>query len=269
MIAPCLAALAFLCSALSSFWCDTISFDVSNDYNRSSSGGVTPQHFQLGPWSQRETEIVQVNAGGGESYLFVRDVCRSLPSGVDVDGKWKAVRAFSVIALLWGGALTVIIFFANCSYFLSDVGWKGVAVQLAVAVTLCQGLTFLLLDSNACSTNPLLAATPPAGFSNAAYTALIESVYEPECSWGAGMTTNVVATVCWFLAGTVMLVVGVPTAPPREPPETQQVTYERTVRPDGTVGVVETAVVKGTAVPPAPALPSAEPGGENLVAENP
>jgi hypothetical protein len=50
-----------------------------------------------------------------------------------------------------------------------------------------------------------------------------------------------------------MYYTGVPTQPPQAPPETQEVTYQRTVGPDGTVTVAQTNVVKGTAIPAAAA----------------
>jgi hypothetical protein len=106
-----------------------------------------------------------------------------------------------------------------------------------VLVTSFQGLTFLVYPSSLCTDNPIIAMM---GW---------EGSFEPECAWDQGTTCNVISTVLWFLTGVCMLVQGPPQRPPPEPVETQAVTYQKTVNPDGTSTVAEVAVVKGVAVP--------------------
>lgn len=71
-----------------------------------------------------------------------------------------------------------------------------------------------------------------------------------DCRWNSGSTANVFGIVLWFAAGAAMLVSGTPAREHPKPAETQEVTYQRSVNPDGTVTVNQTNVVKGTAVAP-------------------
>ena len=231
-----LACFAFICCFINNFWCDSIQFAVSESAD-------TPnlQPVSLGPWNLQKTEVTTIS-NGGETRVFVRDVCVQLPDEVEIDSKWKAVRAFSIIVPIVGGLATVAVFLTNCTYFMSDALWKSIGILFAVVLTLFQGLTFLLLDSNACSMNPLEAISPTSEW---------DEIYSDECEWSSASSANVVSVVGWFLAGLGMLALGAPKRPPRAPAETQTVTYNRTVNADGTTAVVETNVVKGTAVPPA------------------
>jgi len=237
LIPICLACFAFICCFINNFWCDSIQFSVSES---AATPNLSP--ISLGPWYLQKTEVTTFTSGG-DTRVFVRDVCVQLPGAVEIDSKWKAVRAFSIIVPVVGGLATVAVFLTNCLYFMSDALWKSIGILFAVVLTLFQGLTFLLLDSNACSTNPLQAIDPSSAW---------DGIYSDECEWSSASSANVVSVVCWFLAGLGMLAMGgAPKRPPRAPAETQTVTYERTVNADGTTAVVETNVVKGTAVPPA------------------
>jgi len=134
-----------------------------------------------------------------------------------------------------------------------------VALTFAITLTFFQGLTFLFLQSSACSDNPLYA-------SGAQSDAMTEQYYKDECTWDKGMSWNVAATILWFLTGVSMVIIGAPVRPERPPPETQQVTYQKTTNPDGTTTVAEVGVVKGTSIPP-PKEPVAQEVNEEAVAE--
>jgi len=111
-----------------------------------------------------------------------------------------------------------------------------------VVLPLFQGLTFLIYNSSLCTDNPVLAELG------------VSADYSQECQWDGGSTSNAASVALWFLTGVAMVIVGCPKRPPRPPPETQAVTYQRTTNPDGTATVAQVGVVKGTAVPaPAPA----------------
>jgi hypothetical protein len=247
-IAPCIAAFAVMLSCIGSFFCETVQFTADGEWV--GNFDFEPTDIQLGPWSQKDTVLVPRNVGG-ETYYFVRDVCTSYSGPVDVDSKWKTVRAFSIMTPIFGGLLAFVLLMNNCTYYLSVSTWKNVLVLFLIILPLFQGLSFLLLNSNACAVNPLLSANPtPDSISTENWTEWIKTAYpDDECSWDVGMTLNVCSTVLYFSTGCCMLYVGVPTRAPQAPPETQQVTYERQVAPDGTVKVVETNVVKGTTVP--------------------
>ena len=74
-------------------------------------------------------------------------------------------------------------------------------------------------------------------------------VYNDECEWDSGLSTNVAACVLWFVTGVYMMIIGPPAIEELPPAETQEVTYQQTQNPDGTTTTAEVAVVKGTAVP--------------------
>jgi hypothetical protein len=229
--------MAFMCSLIYSFWCE--SFELSPVVAAGDS-------LKFGPWYQRDTDLVEVGIGGGDE-LYYKEVTTCVTMDIDVDSHWKTVRAFTVLAPLWGGLLTAVLWFAPCLYFLSPGQWYAVALQFSVVITLFQGLTFLLFRSDLCDDVSLLNN----------YNA---AAYKPGCQWDQGSTANVFSIVLWFMAGVVMVAVGVPVRAPREPPQTQAVTYQKTNNADGTTTVSEVAVVKGTAVPTPPKeMPAAEP----------
>jgi len=70
-----------------------------------------------------------------------------------------------------------------------------------------QAITFLMLQSNACSSNPLVD-DPPEMVDEQVYSLLLSSVYNDKCEWGLGMTLNVVSVVCWFLTGLTVCCAG-------------------------------------------------------------
>jgi hypothetical protein len=215
-------------SFLASFWCETIAFPPTAD---SQVDGA----MQFGPWYQNQLQESTVNVGG-ETKIFLTNVCVQFPSGTYIDPKLKAVRAFSIIAAVVGGLLTFGLWFAPC-WYPSPNHWRCTATAFLVFVTLFQGLTFLLFASSFCDDNPVIALL---GFQDS---------FEPTCVWDQGTTCNVISTVLWFLTGACMVAQGPPQRPPPEPTETQTVTYQKTTNPDGTTTVAQVAVVKGVAVP--------------------
>lgn len=237
-------------SFIGSFFCETVKFTASGQWNGTID--FTPTDIHIGPWSQKDTVLVSRTNLAGDTYYYVRDVCINFGSDqVDIDSKWKAVRAFSIMTPIIGGLLAFFILLSNCTYYLSASTWKNVIIIVGVILPIFQGLSFLLLNSNACAINPLLSSNPSQEtISNDQWSEWIKLLYPDEdCSWDIGMTMNVLSTLFYFIAACCMYYTGVPTQPPQPPPETQEVTYERTVGPDGTVTVAQTNVVKGTAVP--------------------
>jgi hypothetical protein len=133
-----------------------------------------------------------------------------------------------------GGFAILASILGTLCHRLNKTAWNQLAGLYMVILPLFQGLTFLMLRSELCSSNsPIFAA--------------MEGDYG-SCQWNSGATANVFGIVLWFLAGVTMLKMGVPVRERRPPPETQEVTYERTHNPDGTATVTQTNVIKGTAV---------------------
>jgi hypothetical protein len=127
-----------------------------------------------------------------------------------------------------------------------DSKWRSMALFFCVIITLFQGLTLLLLQSNAaCHDNRIVQSLEET---------VGRSVYNESCVWDEGSSANVASTSLWFATGIVMLFLGRPIATPRPPTETQAVTYQQTTDPEtGVKTVAQVNVVKGTAVAPAAA----------------
>ena len=235
-----LSTIALTASFVSGLWCQSIKFQAADD-------GPNPT-LRFGAWYRQTTELVELGTivDGDTKYYVTRSSCEPLDDYGDVDAKWKATRAFTVLAPLLGAFLTFGLYLNACFYRANAATFRYTAIIMyMILLTTFQGLTFLLLDSNLCHDNPILSEEESAAAAAAAAT----EIYPNDCEWDDGMTANVVSTVAWFLTGAVMLYQGAPQRPPRPPPETQAVTYEKTTGPDGTTTVIaETTVVKGVAV---------------------
>mmetsp|Transcript_9918 Transcript_9918/g.16470 ORF Transcript_9918/g.16470 Transcript_9918/m.16470 type:complete len:251 (+) Transcript_9918:85-837(+) len=216
------ATFALGLSFMSSFWCETIAFEPLMADGENSF--VLPTRT-FGPFYAKELVAATVNTGGVE-YLVVGDRCVSLPDVISKDAKWKTTQAFAVITAIIGGVMLFWTWISPC-FDVSNRFWKQSGF-VYIFCSFTQGLTLLLLESNACLNN-----------------AAISSFYSHKCKWDWGTRTNISAVVFWFATGVLMIAVIPPAkAPERPPPETQTVTYNQNV--DGTVE--ETNVVKGTYV---------------------
>jgi hypothetical protein len=229
LVPALLGSFALMTSFLASFWCETVAFPPAPN-------SAVQGSMQFGPWYQNQLQESTVNVGG-ETKIFVSNVCVQFPSGTYIDPKLKAVRAFSIIVTVLGGLMTFGLWLAPCFYRHTESSWRCCAIFFLVFITLFQGLTFLLYASSFCDDNPVIALQ---GFQDS---------FETNCVWDQGTTCNVISTVLWFLTGACMILQGAPRRPPPEPTETQAVTYQKTTNPDGTATVAQVAVVKGVAVP--------------------
>lgn len=223
------ATLAFAMGLSANLWCETIKFDptvtsdaVDSDYYDSLSFGV---------WYQQKWVVEDAFP----NRVRVSQQCVQYPDQVSFDSKWKTAKAFSIITPVIGGFLLFFLWLSPCLY-IGDRFWKQAGVIFILFLTPFQGLTLLFIDSDACKDNIMI---PSDGLSYE---------YPEECSWDWGTRVNIAAVVFWFVTGCILMVVSPPVRPPRDPAETQTVTYTQTAQPDGTVAVTE-AVVKGTYVP--------------------
>jgi len=214
-VPPLLGCMALLCSGLSNFYCESFKAGDSLDYSL---------------WSYRRVEWGEIGLGQS-SYAREVHSCEALPGGIDADASWKAARAFSVMALFWGGLMTFFLCFTPCSYHSSKLRWTILSTQLIAVLPFFQALTFLAFASDLCR-------EPDSLMEN-----VFVQVDGGSCSWSSGSTASVFACLLWLLAGLGLLWLGVPVRE-TSPPTLHQVTYQRTVNADGTTTVTETAVVK-------------------------
>lgn len=168
-------------------------------------------------------------------------------NSVVIDTPWRSARAFSALTIIIGGLTT---FWMVLSWFLrsfySGTRGKSMLKCAGLMYMLCclfQGLTLLLMNSNACHNNGMVQLTSTALNNN------LFSVGEfpSSCTMSSGGKASIAAIVIWFLAALASLKV----EPPQSNPITVQshdVTYTKNTQADGTQVVTET-VVKGVPVP--------------------
>lgn len=177
-----LAATAFLLCWSAEFGCSFISFT-------SKTGFANPVTVQFGIWSYQFWTIA-TSVGG--SVIF--ETCHRYPSSVNVDGNWKAARAFSTMALLVGG----IFLFANLiSACLSPSRKTSRAEAPAFLVAFFfQGMSLLLLKSALCQDNSLIRQLQK----DAGILGNNGVEFQDTCSLSTGANCTIAAIVFWFLA---------------------------------------------------------------------
>ena len=223
------ATAAFVLAWFGGIWCKFLSFTSLDD--ATGNGPPQPITLNFGIWYFQWYEVVDTAVQG----TVILESCVAYPDSVAIDSKWKSARAFSTMALILGGVATFWSLLAGCLYPSKRTYRLGGMTYLLSC--LFQGLSLLLLDSNACHDNDMLALLQQQ-------MPEINLLFPSSCSMAQGAKCTIAATVFWFVAGLVAMKVD----PPRRGPVTQEthdVTYTRTTNPeDGTTMVTET-VVKG------------------------
>jgi hypothetical protein len=209
---------AFFMGLLGNLYCETIGFE-------STTGSDT---LTLGVWYYKGFETVTLEPN---NRVVTTETCFQYPSGTYFDAKWKTAKAFSIMTAIIGGLVLFWSWLSPC-WYVDEARWKKIGMAFVV-MALFQGLTLLLLSSNACNDNELIGVLAQDGFG-----------YKEECSFAWGTKINIAAVVFWLVAGVTMLTLIKPPTRPEHPPETQAVTYTQTEQPDGTKVVTE-EVVKG------------------------
>jgi hypothetical protein len=166
-----------------------------------SSSNLNLPTLHYGVWLQRDTEAVAVTDGSGTS-IYVYDKCRSIPSAVEIDSRWKASRAFATMAPCLGILLLIPVWCASCCGEKVRSMWKSLGCIILVIMPLFQGLGFLLFKSSACEEAPVVDVLKDAGLT--ALGELASEVYG-ECDWDGGSAANVIAVVFWFLTGVAVM----------------------------------------------------------------
>ena len=170
-------------SVVSVSWCEFANFTLAFPNER---------EVSFGAWRYNSFVLVQ-NVDTGN--IWKVETCETYPDYVSLDGYWKASRAFGIIAPVLG----VIV--AGSMVCLPGLG--KASGSLFLIVSLCQGLTFLLLKSDICDidTNPIFRLVN----STVETSALVK---DDSCEIGSSATMSIVATVLWFLAALPPLFTG-------------------------------------------------------------
>lgn len=168
---------------------------------------------------------------------IILETCNKYPEGTYVDPRWKAARAFTVMALIIGGVVTFWALLAQCIY--PNKAMYRLGGMIMMVCCLFQGLTLLFLDSEACHNNSLTQV-----LENELSVATLS--FSDTCVMAMGAKCAIAGTVMWFFAALSAFKV----EPPKRAPvmvQTQDVTYTKTTNPEGTTVVTET-VIKGEPV---------------------
>lgn len=209
MVAGCLAGIAAILSMWSTGWCKFVDYKLTEG-----------QTVNFGMWRYESFYVA-----ADSEYIYKIDTCRSYSDNVDMDSKWKAAQAFSVIAPIWG----IIVAFATCALPRQGL----LAGGLLMLATLWQGLVFLFFKSDACkkaSENPLFAGLDPLP------TAQQMASSQAECSMGSGARVAISATVFFFVAA--LMAVGVAFMPDEDGGMAREPAAEKDM-PDQAVKVEE------------------------------
>jgi hypothetical protein len=103
--------------------------------------------------------------------------CSEYPPDELLDGRWRAARVCSFLALVLGGGGTIFVWCSTCFVF-SRVTWKWTGYELLLA-SVCQALAYVWFTTQMCSWNT--------------------------CSLSLGSQSDFIAVACWFLAGLLIV----------------------------------------------------------------
>ena len=119
--------------------------------------------------------------------VYIFKTCHSYPDIANIDPSWKAARAFDVLTIIFAIALIAMKCVEACCLDPDRApAHKKFESPLLLLTALCQGLTLLLLSSNACTNNSL------AHWGSAEF---------PEtCEMATGAKCAISATVFWACA---------------------------------------------------------------------
>mmetsp|Transcript_29438 Transcript_29438/g.62493 ORF Transcript_29438/g.62493 Transcript_29438/m.62493 type:complete len:222 (+) Transcript_29438:112-777(+) len=176
------AATAFLLAWAAEFGCAFISFTSTSGFNQ-------PITVKFGIWTYQFWTIA-TSVGG--SVIF--ETCHSYPSTVHIDSNWKAARAFSTLAVVFGG----IFLFANLITACTSPLRRTSRAEAPAFIVACffQGLALLLLNSAACNDNSLVRHLQK----DVANLGNTEMEFPDTCSISTGAKCTISAIVFWFLA---------------------------------------------------------------------
>ena len=180
-----LAAVAFLFSLLANFWCRLVKYDPE------SPGTFGTAHFGIFSYSQ----LSSVEFSWGDGQFTTESECAAYNENIDLDDAWRAAQAFAIISTIIGAIVSICLWLVPCfSRLTSDGIWTVLTAVCLFLLPFCQGLTFLLFQSQICKDNPVLGLFGALG------------IYKDSCQLSSGGFLNIAAIIVWFLAGVFMAV---------------------------------------------------------------
>jgi hypothetical protein len=120
-----------------------------------------PIAMELGMWYYSYfTVLVQPNGSGFGASIYAYETCNAYGSLTSADPTWKTAQAFSIITFIFGLFTLISVCVTSCvtncysndDGYATTHGWKA---PLCFFTAISQGLTLLLLASNACNSKVL------------------------------------------------------------------------------------------------------------------
>lgn len=183
--------IALTCSFLSSFWCRMVQFNPI-----SINGTAVGPPLKFGLWEQQSTSFY-TGTSGSQTTLYALKTCSPYSDVVNVDSKWKAARAFSIIAPVMG------ILFVGAACVNPDPNLaKSLGGAIIILMTLFQGLTLLVFRSSLCD------SVPGADSVDLPNGVLLSEWYPNGCVFSNGTVATIVSIVFWLLTGASLLAMG-------------------------------------------------------------
>lgn len=126
--------------------------------------------------------------------LWIFETCHGYPDYQEIDPTWKTAQAFAVMSFIMG----IFVLIASCIFACSmdrddnfvTRSWLAPAMYFTTA--LFQGLSLLLLASNACKDNAIVQLATKTS---------LWATFPDTCSLNKGANLIISATVFWFAAG--------------------------------------------------------------------
>jgi hypothetical protein len=185
LISSLCIGIAFILNWCSAAQCNFL--NLVSTYGNNTVPDSVSLHF--GVWNYEAWTVV---SSGSESVIF--QGCEYYPEYIEIDSKWKAARAFSVIALLLGVGMIFVELYSVCNiYAKNGRRFSPLTVGGYFACSLCSGLTLLMLGtSDLCKSNELsdqLASLFPN-----------TNMKVSSCDLSTSGKCAIAATVLWWLA---------------------------------------------------------------------
>ncbi|KAL7521116.1 hypothetical protein ACHAWX_005810 [Stephanocyclus meneghinianus] len=224
LISGLLGSAAWFLSLFGGVYCKFLSTTVSTGTRPDD-----PFKLNFGLWYYQGYSVV-----ANPDQIIVYELCRSYPDGVTIDSKWKSARAFSTLAIVVGGLVTLWALVATCSP--TSKSTNRVGGILFLLCCLFQGLAFLIMSSNACNSTLIQDLDEITRF---------DIQVEDTCAMIAGANCTIAATVLWFCAAIPAFKIDIPqrgAAVTEKEKEKEAEADEQTLDPDGHDVVKEEAV---------------------------
>jgi hypothetical protein len=167
--------------------------------------------FYTSPYLIRKITTIQTNSEPPDIRITVEDECTNFldEDYVSLDTKWRSAIVLHMIGIAWGILVCIGLILSMCCewssnfYRMSGCGW-------ILICTLFTGLTFLALDSELCTDNPVLNEFE------------IQDKYEDSCEIGGGSILLIIGVTGLLFTGVMTCVISGKDVPKKEKKKKEQ-----------------------------------------------